>query len=326
MVHLKRLLPILPQLREIFKSHPDRGGMILNTCLVWAGARKAYFPEGMNDETMAILKPIFDLMNSTPFKPKIKYREFNSYIALVYTNPALDKVTDMDTRTLGKWLGFYCVGHKYDDSTQDRIGLNFATQDYQIRAEYCSASHKNVTRQMAQLKRYAVKVAQQFNEVTELFGQLVRFKLTLDLGTNSKNDNFNNDVFVRQHFQEYVNDIFNDWSAHTKMPDSYDEAKAKDWLQLFKFEYWVGTMLDIFNGMYAPIGLFAPGDDEKMTNKKTKVIDDMQKDMANFEKDLSKSQTLLVRPYNTWVGTREFQQILRRQPKFIQNPFKQSFQ
>jgi hypothetical protein len=244
-------------------------------------------------------------MNSTSFKPKIKYQEFN--FGLVYTNPALDKKTFLTEKEKGYWLGFYCVGHDYGNINVDRVAIHIrTTTKVSLHSEACTASSKNVARQMYKLRRFAQKRAQQFGEVLKLLKFQIEYDVLFETSRLTRNANLDNDSFVREHLDEYVQDIADDWTPDTYFLNlSWDEIKDRDLLSFFRFAHWIGTDLRVFRA------LEGHGYNPTLVKKERQI--------ANFESDLLNSD--LPGDYKAWVRTGEFQAILQKQPKFIQKAF-----
>ncbi len=311
-LNVKRLLPIVSEMKDLLQRFPRHTHTIIGTILVWTGARKAFHPEDVvqgNKEAIQVLQTVMRWMNATSFRPKIKYQEFD--FPLVYRDQALDKFSELTDRERAKWLGFSCIGHTFGNANIDRIGIDIeTTTQVGLHNEYCVASTKNVTRQMHKLQRFCMKKTQQFNRVLNLFGLHATYKLRFNPGNVTKNANLDNDRYVREQFDNYVDDIGNYWTDKTMFLDkTWDDVKRNDLTQLFRFAHWIGTSVKVFQDV-----LYMSEELEKQ-----------EKQLGQFEHELSQNKVLAATPYKQWVGTREFRDILKRQPKFIREGFALSF-
>ena len=304
-LHVKRLLPIWLQLHDLIRQYPEHKQYILNACLIWVGARKAHLIEGRTPENMHVLQLAMAIMNASSKKVQIRY---NPNTDMLYTNPALDKLEQITDKQRGQLLGFSCAGHDYGNINIDRIRVNVVTRNgISYFAQYCVASSKNVARQMSKLKRFAQKKAQQFNQVFILFNEYAIPRVVLDLAYPTKIRNLDNNVFIREHIRDYGNDIENNWTELGRFNErtTWEELKENDWVEFFKFIYWVSTAMNVFEGL--------------------KYNATKEKQIAEFETQLLQTTELLQFPYKRWIETTVFQQLLQQQPTFIQQTFAETF-
>lgn len=327
-LQLSKLKPIKSELKSILHSLEDDDVMfdtIFNAILVWVGVRRASFPDNLRgaDEKEArqnreLLQRVLDLMNSTQFEPKIKFRQMDPddpYVLLIYTDPTIDQLKTVDRKKqLGELLGFRCAGHDYGNRNLDRIGMNIfihrKTFQFETYSEYCV---KSQTITFENMKSFIKHKTDAYNQIAKQFGYRAKSRIIDEPSIATRMNNIDDSKYFKQHIEHYTNDIGNDWSNDTRLTDlDYKELKEQNLLELVKFAFRMGSVFDIFTPLYPDPN--ERGISEKVVNQRREKIFEIERTIRQFEDDLASTPVLLKMSYIEWTHSPIFWSILEKYP------------
>lgn len=307
-VNVKRILPILPQLKQIIASinHSETFHAIINAILVITNAQGAWLnDEELNKRQEEFVQSTLALLNSVDSKHTLKLLQPDTY----YVHPEFPKKVD-DSKYLQKMFGHYCSYRQGDN-----VVIELSTLSGQpIFHEICHIDFTHWDQEVKKIQAFLLKKAARFNKVLGLFNLSSTYNLKYYTTPESRLYNLNNDRFVNEFYDKYVNDIFNSWTKFTLFgeiaTETWEDVKTAGLTELFRFVYSAVHPVDAFMGVIHEIEQQAL---KSHSEDATRRINKFEKEVAQFELELSQSN-LLRSPYKTWRNSLEYRTIVNRQP------------
>jgi len=313
----KKFIEEVTEILHKNESNPNLWVVMFNTLLVYACVRRGYaLPLSDTSREEKAWIQFVDLLNRHSSSP-LQTKEVPGFGWLVYSDPKLQNVSS--DSELAQILGLQCHGHNTKDFGDIQIKIVVSMQrdtagfKEDVYSEHCAITdlkhQKDIKRKY---NAFLKKSAKEYAAIGKLFGYRATFSMESFVGLEKAklSKHLNNLKFVKKHFNEYINHIFNNYSSEGYIVNvrSYETLVQQDLVELFRFLFWISTRFNLFDEIYAK-------------NKSYKKVIET---LLNFERELMDRQ-LLTLPYDLWPLSPRFREILHRYPH-IERPFLAQFQ
>lgn len=319
----KITLDLQLKLTELFRTHEDWDD-IFNVLLVFTCVRRAYFADQMTKEQKKLIKSVIKICNSSKLKPKLKLRNIKG-LNIVYLDPEIDKLKEIDVDAqLGGLLGFHCIGHDYNNIELHRLGLRINVENknrmtmpartFNPYAEFCVVDEKNAKKQREEVEQFIKFKSAQYQKVADLFGFTVTYEIQNVAGKWERVQNLKNNNYIKDHFDEYYNDLANYFTPNTRFADldmNYDAIVETGLLELFKFEHMTSTGLELYEELREFMQM-SEEEQRKLTKEQRQALaEGPDKLLRDFEFDLMTQKDLLKLPYKKWLDSPILKDLVR---------------
>ena len=179
----------------------------------------------------------------------------NRYEVLVHlkrswvTSEIPRRISGLNSKKIGEFLGFQCFDHNFEDSASKRIIFNcvelFSKKN--IITEVCSYASNDTL-----MNKHFEKI-KEINRVLKYMGKKYKVVSVVDIddGTDIRLEMiiYKNKDYIKKHFDEYLNDVYN----YCEDPEEFEETETfKNFSNLEKLDrvaVFFKKMYNGFNGM-----------------------------------------------------------------------------
>lgn len=310
-----KITPLIQhEIENIFRTNTEWDD-IFNVLLVYTCVRRAYYADQMTKQQKKLIKSVIKILNRSKLKPKLKYRNVKGR-NIVYLDPELDKMKELNDLDLARLLGFHCIGHDYGNQDLHRLGLMIWIEGNKKRfspyAEVCVVDEKNAIKQYKAIEQFMINKTAQYGKVADLFGFTASYQIQDVPGKLERANNLKNNEYIEKHFDQYYDDIWNNFTKTTRFSDMDNNAIVKmGLLELFKFEHWTSTGLELYEELFE-FGTLSDEEHMQLTQEqKESLVEGPEKLLRDFEFDLMAQPELLKLKYDKWLDSPIFKQLVK---------------
>lgn len=218
---------------EIIKD-PEMFGFAVNIYLIAKKARKACLLESTNvrgprqkelvEKALAYARQL-ELMTIT----EDKQAEFKRYLVIRESEADLAVSllrSDNWEQSLGRLLGFQCVGHKFYDTNRERIGKSIFIEYKGVKTDISEVCEKRKITPREIRSDLEKKVALFESVLPE--GFQVKYQISELIPSHLRYAKIGDIDYVQAYLSDYINDLYNGWAENSQLAEIFVDSLKSD--------------------------------------------------------------------------------------------------